>query len=74
MWISIDDNEMHYLKVSMDQIFGRNNFVTTIIWQQRTSRENRKPFSNNHEYILVYAKNKNFLIKRLTNLKLLMKF
>ncbi len=56
LWISIDDNEVHYLKVLVDSIFGRNNFVTTIIWQQRTSRENRCTFSNNHEYILVYAK------------------
>ena len=53
----------------MDQIFGRNNFVTTIIWQQRTSRENRKPFSNNHEYILVYAKNKKLFDKTANKLK-----
>lgn len=57
IWISIDDGQMHYLKVALDQIFGRDNFATTIIWQQRTTRENRKTFSNNHEYILVYAKN-----------------
>ena len=58
IWISIDDSEVHYLKVAADAIFGRNNFVTTIIWQQRTTRENRKCFSNNHEYILVYAYDK----------------
>ena len=57
IWISIDDNEVHYLKVIMDEVFGRKNFITTVIWQQRTSRENRKVFSNNHEYILLYAKN-----------------
>ncbi len=57
IWISIDDREMHYLKVAADKIFGRNNFVTTIVWQQRTTRENRKVFSNNHEYLLVYAIN-----------------
>ena len=57
IWISIDDNEVHYLKVEADKIFNRKNFITTIIWQQRTTRENRKVFSNNHEYILVYAKN-----------------
>lgn len=56
LWISIDDNEVHYLKVLCDEIMGRSNFVTTIIWQQRTTRENRRAFSNNHEYILVYAK------------------
>jgi adenine-specific DNA-methyltransferase len=56
LWISIDDREVHYLKVACDAIIGRKNFVTTIIWEQRTSRENRKVFSNNHEYLLVYAK------------------
>jgi adenine-specific DNA-methyltransferase len=56
IWISIDDREVHYLKVAADSIFGRKNFVTTIVWQQRTTRENRKVFSNNHEYILVYAR------------------
>ena len=56
VWVNIDDAEAHYLKVMMDEIFGRANFVTTIIWQMRTSRENRRTFSNNHEYMLVYAK------------------
>jgi adenine-specific DNA-methyltransferase len=40
IWISIDDNEVHYLNVSADKVFGRRNFVNTIIWQQRTTREN----------------------------------
>ncbi|MGB7605580.1 MAG: site-specific DNA-methyltransferase [Lutisporaceae bacterium] len=57
IWISIDDSEVHYLKVAADKIFGRKNFINTIIWQHRLSRENRNIFSNNHEYILVYAKN-----------------
>lgn len=57
IWVSIDDNEVHYLKVAVDRLIGRDKFVTTIIWQQRTTRENRKAFSNNHEYVLVYAKN-----------------
>ena len=56
IWISIDDNELHYLKVAADAIFGRNNFLSTIVWQHRTTRENRKVFSNNNEFILVYAK------------------
>ncbi len=56
IWISIDDSEMHYLKVAADLVFGRRNFVSTIVWQQRTTRENRRIFSNNHEYILVYAR------------------
>ena len=55
LWISIDDRESHYLKVAADEILGRENFVATVVWQQRTSRENRNVFSNNHEYLLVYA-------------------
>ena len=34
IWVSIDDNEGHYLKVVMDEVFGRGNFVTTVIWQE----------------------------------------
>jgi adenine-specific DNA-methyltransferase len=65
LWISIDDGNMHYLKVLADSIFGRENFIHTIVWQHRTTRENRNTFSNNHEYILVYAKQaKKFKISR----------
>jgi adenine-specific DNA-methyltransferase len=56
LWISIDDGGMHYLKVLADQILGRTSFVTTVVWEHRTTRENRRAFSNNHEYVLVYAK------------------
>jgi adenine-specific DNA-methyltransferase len=56
LWISIDDNELHYLKVMIDGVLGRSRYVTTIAWEHRTSRENRRVFSNNHEYLLVYAK------------------
>lgn len=55
IWISIDDHQVHYLKVALDGIFGRENFVSTVIWEHRKTRENRRAFSNNHEYILVYA-------------------
>jgi len=58
LWISIDDNEAHYLKILCDEVFGRPNFVATIIWEKRKSRENRRVFSFNHDYVLVYAKNK----------------
>jgi len=56
LWVSIDDDGMQYLKVKIDEIFGRENFVSTIVWERRKSRENRNVFSFNHEYILVYAK------------------
>lgn len=57
VWISIDDSELHYLKIAADTVFGRGNFVGTIVWERRTTRENRKVLSRNHEYLLVYAKN-----------------
>src|ERR1022692_4754275 len=57
MWISIDDNQAHYLKVLGDEVFGRSNFVATIIWEKRKSRENRRTFSFKHDYVLVYARN-----------------
>ena len=59
LWISINDVELPYLRIIADTVFGYNNFLATVIWQQRTSRENRTAFSVNHEYILVYAKDAN---------------
>lgn len=70
IWVSIDDKEVHYLKVALDAVFGRANFITTIIWQQRTTRENRKVVSNNHEYILVYAKDAPHFKKKRNDLPL----
>ncbi|MGZ0019846.1 site-specific DNA-methyltransferase [Nitrosomonas sp. wSCUT-2] len=58
LWITIDDNEAHYLKVLCDEVFGRVNFVANMIWEKRTSRENRRVFSFNHDHLLVYGKNK----------------
>lgn len=56
IWVSIDDNEAHYLKVIMDEIFGRSRFVASNVWQKRYSRENREAIGDVHEYIIVYAK------------------
>ena len=59
IWINIDDDEGHYIKVLADNIFGRENFVNTIIWQKKYSPQNdAKWFSDNHDFIHVYAKNK----------------
>lgn len=57
LWISIDDSEVHHVRVAAEEVFGPENFVSTIIWNHRKSRENRKVFSNNHEYILCFARN-----------------
>lgn len=58
IFISIDDNEQAYLKILCDEIFGRNNFVATVIWERAYAPVNlKKHFSTSHDYILCYAKN-----------------
>jgi len=57
IWISIDDTEGHYLKVLCDEIFGRRNFLSTVIWQKKYApKSDSKHFSESHDFILVYAK------------------
>lgn len=59
IWINIDDDESHYLKVLSDSVFERSNFIGNIIWQKKYSPQNdAKYFSDMHDHILVYAKNK----------------
>jgi adenine-specific DNA-methyltransferase len=59
IWISIDDDESHYLKVLCDMVFGRNNFINNVIWEKKYSPQNdAKWLSDSHDHILVYAKNK----------------
>ncbi len=57
IWISIDDAEMPYLRVLMDEVFGRNCFIASNVWQKRYSRENREAIGDVHEYVVVYALN-----------------
>lgn len=59
IWISIDDDESHYLKVMCDEVFGRQNFVSNVIWEKKYSPQNdAKWLSDSHDHILVYAKKK----------------
>ena len=59
IWITVDDNESHYLKILCDEIFGRRNFVCNAIWQKRYAPSNDALWlSENHDHILIYAKNK----------------
>jgi adenine-specific DNA-methyltransferase len=58
IWVSIDDNEGHYLKVIMDEVFGRRGFVAHVVWQRTHTRENRTDVSDVHDTILLYAKNR----------------
>ena len=59
LWITIDDNEAHYLKVLCDEVFGRANFVSNVVWQKKFSPQaNSVWLSDSHDHVLVYAKNK----------------
>ena len=64
LWITIDDNEAHYLKVLCDEVFGRGNFVANVVWEKSDSpRMDAEYFSARHDHVLVFSKN-------LTSLKL----
>jgi len=57
IWVTMDDNEAHYLKVLMDEIFGRNNFVANVVWRKNYApKSSARHFSEDHDHILVYAK------------------
>ncbi|WP_414899841.1 site-specific DNA-methyltransferase [Rhizobium cremeum] len=59
LWVTIDDNESHYLKIMLDEIFGRKNFIANVVWQKKyTVANDAKYFSDNHDHILVYAKDR----------------
>lgn len=57
LWVSIDDSEAPYLRVLLDEVFGRTSFIASNVWQKRYSRENREAIGDVHEYILTYAMN-----------------
>lgn len=57
LWITIDDNEAHYLKVLCDEVFGRANFVASVIWRKNYApKSSAKHFSVDHDYVLIYAR------------------
>jgi len=56
LWITIDDNECHYLKVLCDEVFGRQNFVSSIAWEKDQGRRGDTHISSAHDHILLYAK------------------
>ncbi|HWR20368.1 MAG TPA: site-specific DNA-methyltransferase [Verrucomicrobiae bacterium] len=60
IWITLDDNEVHYMKVLCDEVFGRQNFIANVVWQKKFSPQaNAIWLSDSHDHILVYAKDKN---------------
>ncbi|MEO8601470.1 MAG: DNA methyltransferase [bacterium] len=57
LWITIDDNEVHYLKIVCDELFGRENFVASMVWEKADSpRNSARQFSGDHDYVLVYSR------------------
>jgi adenine-specific DNA-methyltransferase len=57
LWITIDDNEAHYLKVLCDEVFGRKNFVANVVWQKKYAVANdHKTIAPMHDHLLVYRK------------------
>jgi adenine-specific DNA-methyltransferase len=66
LWITIDDNEAHYLKVLCDEVFGRGCFVGTVVWRSTDNSNNdAKQFSVDHNYIMVFSKVQGWETKRL---------
>ena len=66
LWITIDDNEAHYLKVLCDEVFGRANFVSNLIWEKADSpRNSARQFSTDHDHLLVYSKNPDWIPRKL---------
>jgi adenine-specific DNA-methyltransferase len=63
IWITIDDNEAHYLKVLCDEVFGRGNFIANFVWQKAyTTNQTARHVSNTHDHVLVYAKDASLLV------------
>ena len=56
IWVTIDDHEGHYLKVLMDEVFGRSSFIANNVWQKRYSRDNNSAIGDVHDYVLCYAR------------------
>jgi len=66
IWISIDDNEMPYLRILLDEIFGRTNFVAQCIWEKVYSPKSSARFlSENHDYVVCYAKDASQWVRNL---------
>lgn len=63
LWISIDDNEAHYLKVLCDEVFGRRNFIANVVWQKKFSPQNdAKYISAQHDHLIAFAKDRDRLV------------
>jgi adenine-specific DNA-methyltransferase len=64
IWVSLDDNEAHYMKVMMDEVFGRGCFIADIAWKRRDGAPNDRKIGSTYDHILVFAKAKTGLSKK----------
>ena len=55
IWVHLDDSEVHRARAVMDEVFGENAFVASVVLQKKTTRDSRAAFSSNHDTVLVYA-------------------
>jgi len=55
IWVNMDDDEAHYMKVLLDEIFGRRSFIVNALWQKRTSPDGRIHMGDAHDHIFVYG-------------------
>lgn len=60
IWMHLDWHIVHYVKVIMDELFGRENFINEIIWQYKSGGSSKKHFARKHDTILLYSKNKKY--------------
>lgn len=62
IWMTLDDRESHYMKVLMDEVFGRANFVANVVWEKvYTPKSNGRALSSDHDHVLVFAKSRSWL-------------
>lgn len=62
IWVTLDDAEVHYMKVMMDEVFGRANFVCNVVWEKvYTPKSNGRGLSADHDHMLVFAKSRTWL-------------
>lgn len=70
LWITIDDNEAHYLKILCDEIFRRESFVANLIWEKADSpRNSARQFSTDHDHLLVFSKKPEWIPNKLSRTK-----
>ena len=64
IWVTIDDNEAHYLKVVMDEVFGRKGFVADIAWKRRDGAPNDRKIGSTYDHVLVFGKGNSSTTKK----------